>query len=271
MSEVDVIPELKQIIGAMLFAAKEPVSVSQMLNVFEQTAEQHGGMTKDFAKVTDEMIRDAVKELNEELTSRSVGMHVREVANGFRLVNDANCGLWLRVLLEKGKPNRLSRPALETLAIIAYRQPVVHSEIEAVRGVAVDQIIRNLLDLQLIRVVGRSELPGRPWLFGTTQKFLEHFGIKSLNDLPGIEELRRLEAEQIKKQEKEKKDAETVAAAEASEESGEVAETAAAPEESAAPETDDDDTYSEDEDEFDDDDDSDDEEDDDSDEDREPR
>ncbi len=211
MSEIEVMPELKQIIGALLFAAKEPVSLAHMRHVFTQTAEQQGGVTKDFADVTEPMLVDAIAQLNDDLTSRAVGIHVRETANGYRLVNDTNCGPWLRVLLEKGKPNRLSRPALETLAIIAYRQPVVRSEIEAVRGVAVDQIIRNLLDLQLVRVVGRSELTGRPWLFGTTQKFLEHFGIKSLNDLPGTEELRRLEAEQIKRQKKEA-DAESTAA-----------------------------------------------------------
>ncbi len=199
MSDVEQIPELKQIIGAILFSAKEPVTLHHLRHVFEQTAEQYGGFTKDFVAVTDEQFEAAVAELNETLTQQRVGMHVRSVANGYRLVNDANCGSWLRVLLEKGKSSRLSRPALETLAIIAYRQPVVRSEIEAVRGVAVDQIIRNLLDVQLIRVVGRSDLPGRPWLFGTTQKFLEHFGIKSLNDLPGTEELRRLEAEQLKR------------------------------------------------------------------------
>ncbi len=200
MSEVETIPELKQIIGAMLFAAREPVSMHQLRHVFEQTADQYGGVTKDFASVTDDMIVDAIKQLNDDLSNNAVGIHVREVANGYRLVNDPNCGLWLRVLLEKGKASRLSRPALETLAIIAYRQPVVRSEIESVRGVAVDQIIRNLLDMQLIRVVGRSDLPGRPWLFGTTQKFLEHFGIHSLNDLPGTDELRRLESEQMKRQ-----------------------------------------------------------------------
>lgn len=196
MSEVDLIPELKQIVGAMLFAAKEPVSLEHMQQVFAATAEQYGGMTKDFAEVTEEQLATAVADLDKSLRAAATGLHVREVAHGYRLANDTGCGPWLRVLLEKGKASKLSRPALETLAIIAYRQPVIRSEIEAVRGVAVDQIVRNLLDLQLIRVVGRSELPGRPWLFGTTQKFLEHFGIKSLDDLPGTDELRRLEAEQ---------------------------------------------------------------------------
>ena len=99
-------------------------------------------------------------------------------------------------MLQKGRGARLSLPALETLAIVAYRQPCVRSEIEAVRGVAVDAILKNLLEMQLVRVVGRSEMPGRPWMFGTTQKFMEHFGLKSLDDLPGTDELRRLEAEQ---------------------------------------------------------------------------
>lgn len=206
MSDLETIPELKQILGAVLFAAKEPVSLSQFKHVFEQTGEQYGGITKDFVEVTDDLLLEALEALKQDLANQSVGLHVREVANGYRLANDANCGPWLRVLLEKGKANRLSRPALETLAIIAYRQPVVRSEIEAVRGVAVDQIIRNLLDMQLIRVVGRSDLPGRPWLFGTTQKFLEHFGVNSLNDLPGTDELRRLEAEQLKRQEPPGKD-----------------------------------------------------------------
>lgn len=200
MSDVETIPELKQIVGAILFAAKEPVSLEHLQQVFAATAEQCGGMTKDFAAVTESMLEEAVAALNQSLRDGATGLHIREVAHGYRLANDAGCGPWLRVLLEKGKASKLSRPALETLAIIAYRQPVVRSEIEAVRGVAVDQLVRNLLDLQLIRVVGRSELPGRPWLFGTTQKFLEHFGIKSLNDLPGTEELRRLEQAQQQRQ-----------------------------------------------------------------------
>ena len=94
----------------------------------------------------------------------------------------------------------LSKPALETLAIVAYRQPCLRSEIEEVRGVSVDAVLRKLIEMQLIRVVGRiTELPGRPWLFGTTQKFLEHFGINTLEELPGSEELKRVMAVQDKK------------------------------------------------------------------------
>lgn len=191
-----VLPELKQIIGAMLFVRKDPLTVTEVRRVLAATAERRGGITSDFAKANEKLIREAVDELARDLSERKTGVHIIEVAGGWRLENDANCGPWLRVMLQKGRGTRLSLPALETLAIIAYRQPCVRSEIEAVRGVAVDAILKNLLELQLIRVVGRSELPGRPWMFGTTQKFMEHFGLKSLDDLPGTDELRRLEAEQ---------------------------------------------------------------------------
>lgn len=191
-----VLPELKQIIGAMLFVRKEPLTVEEIRRVLSSTAERRGGITVDFAKANEKLVREVVAELERELAERKLGFHIIEVAGGWRLENDANCGPWLRVMLQKGRGTRLSLPALETLAIVAYRQPCVRSEIEAVRGVAVDAILRNLLEMQLIRVIGRSELPGRPWMFGTTQKFMEHFGLKSLDDLPGTDELRRMEAAQ---------------------------------------------------------------------------
>ena len=199
MTEKDVLPELKQIIGAMLFASKTPITVGDIRRCLEQVAEAHGGPVRDFAAVTPEDIRTALEALDQALSAQKVGFHVIELANGFRLENDANCGLWLRHLLQKGRPNRLSKPALETLAIIAYRQPCTRAEIEAVRGVAVDQILRNLMDMQLIRITGRSELPGRPWMFGTAQKFLEYFGLRDVKELPGVEELRRMEEEQERK------------------------------------------------------------------------
>ena len=192
------LPELKQIIGAMLFVRKEPLTAAEIRRVLAATAERRGGITSDFAKASEAMVREAVEALGRDLSERKAGFHVIEVAGGWRLENDANCGPWLRTMLQKGRGARLSLPALETLAIVAYRQPCVRSEIEAVRGVAVDAILRNLLEMQLVRVVGRSELPGRPWMFGTTQKFMEHFGLKSLDDLPGTDELRRLEAEQAR-------------------------------------------------------------------------
>ena len=190
------LPVLKQIIGAMLFVRKDPLPIAEIRRVLKATAERRGGITADFAKADEKLVLEALGELGRDLTDRKMGFHLIEVAGGWRLENDANCGPWLRTMLQKGRGTRLSLPALETLAIIAYRQPCVRSEIEAVRGVAVDAILKNLLDLQLVRVVGRSELPGRPWMFGTTQKFMEHFGLKNLDDLPGTDELRRIEAEQ---------------------------------------------------------------------------
>lgn len=196
MTETHVLPELKQIIGAMLFAAKGSVSPGDIRRCLKLVAEERGGPYKDFAEVTEKEVVAAMEALREQLREAHAGVHINEVASGYRMENDADCGPWLRQLLQKGRANRLSRPALETLAVIAYRQPATRGEIEAVRGVAVDQILRNLMELQLIRITGRSELPGRPWQFGTTQKFLEYFGLKDVKDLPGVEELRRMEAEQ---------------------------------------------------------------------------
>lgn len=196
MSDVQVLPELKQIVGALLFASKASVSVAEIRRCLEQVAEARGGATRDFAQVTDKDLRQCIADLQRQVQDQKLGFVIVEVAQGYRLENDVVSGPWLRQYLQKGRANRLSRPALETLAIIAYRQPATRGEIEAVRGVAVDQIIRNLMDLQLIKITGRSELPGRPWQFGTTQKFLEYFGLKHVQDLPGVEELRRMEAEQ---------------------------------------------------------------------------
>jgi segregation and condensation protein B len=196
MSDMNVIPELKQIIGALLFAAREPIALETIRKTLKDAAKQYEGPVQDFGKATDEDIAAALKQLNDDLTRMHVGIHVGDVANGYRLQNDLNCGIWIRQMLEKGRSNRLSKPALETLAIIAYRQPCTRGEIESVRGVAVDAILKNLMEMQLVKAAGRSELPGRPWLFATTQKFLEYFGLKNVQDLPGVEELRRMEKAQ---------------------------------------------------------------------------
>jgi segregation and condensation protein B len=191
MSESEVLPEVKEIVGAMLFAAKEPLSVPQLRATFPRAAANFGGLTKQFKEVKDADIKQALQELQEAYGGGKLGLVIVEVAKGYRLQNEQNVGPWIRELLEKGKANRLSRPALETLSIIAYRQPCTRSEIEAVRGVAVDQLVRNLLEMGLVKVVGRSEQPGRPWLFGTTRDFLEHFGLKKLGELPQMAELKR--------------------------------------------------------------------------------
>jgi segregation and condensation protein B len=190
-STVDVLPELKQIVGALLFAAKEPLTTKRIRKAMIETGNGFGGPYEQYAKATDQQIEGALEALQEDLEKAKVGLGVALVGGAYRLQNDATCGPFVRALLEKNQTMRLSKPALETLAIVAYRQPCLRSEIEEVRGVSVDAVLRKLIDMQLVRVVRRSELPGRPWLFGTTQKFLEHFGINTIDDLPGSQELKR--------------------------------------------------------------------------------
>jgi segregation and condensation protein B len=193
----EVLPEIREIIGAMLFATREPLSIRQMVNVFRRAAQNYEGVAATFADISAKEVTEALEELRQELAENGLGVEIAEIAEGYRMRNTKVAGPWLRELLDKGKPNKLSKPALETLSIIAYRQPIQRSQIESIRGVAVDSIVRSLLEMGLIKVVGRSELPGKPWLYGTTQSFLEHFGLKNLDQLPGMAEMRRnLEVQQ---------------------------------------------------------------------------
>jgi len=116
MNGVDVLPELKQIVGALLFVSKQPLSVTDIRRVLAQVAEVWGGHTKDFAEATEDDVQVVIDQLRADLAERHLGIRLTEVANGFRFENDSSCGPWLRHLLERGRPNRLSRPALETLA-----------------------------------------------------------------------------------------------------------------------------------------------------------
>jgi len=193
MSNIEVLPELKEIIGSLLFAAKKPVTAKEIRKTLMEAGQAYGGPYEQFATLKENDILAVLEELKVEMIQGSAGLSIAEVAGGFRLQNEISCGPWVRIFLDKDRSAKLSKPALETLAIIAYRQPVLRSEIESVRGVAVDHVLRNLVEMQLVKVVARSELPGRPWLFGTTQRFLEHFGLKCLEDMPGMDELKRME------------------------------------------------------------------------------
>lgn len=189
---------LKKIIGAMLFAAKKPLKISELKTIFADTAaNEEESICRQFSKARESEIAGALEQIKIEMLQAANGTQLAEVAGGFRLQTDPECSPWLRQLLNSGRPSRLSKPTLETLAIIAYRQPVTRAEIESVRGVNVDAIVRHLLECQLIRITGRSNLPGHPLLYGTTQLFLEHFGLQSIDHLPGIEQLRRKEEERI--------------------------------------------------------------------------
>lgn len=211
MSESDVLPEIKQIIGAMIFAAGRPLSVPEMRKCLVEVAKEQGGAASSFEGVKDSHVREALSELQNDLVERNkTGFLLTEVAGGYRYQSDRACGSWIKHLLDIGRPNRLSKPALETLAIIAYRQPISKAEIESVRGVNVDHIMKSLLEYRLIKISGRSELPGRPFLYGTTQLFLEHFGLKNIKDLNDIEPMLFLarETEAARKKDKAESDEE---------------------------------------------------------------
>ncbi|MDD5350874.1 MAG: SMC-Scp complex subunit ScpB, partial [Chthoniobacteraceae bacterium] len=133
-----------------------------------------------------------LEQLRFEYEQENRAFQLVEQVDGWTLVTKPDFALWVRQLYPESKPTRLSGPALETLAIIAYRQPVTRADIEAVRGVAVDGVMQSLLERGLVRIAGRAEVPGRPLLYETTQVFMQHFGLRSLEELPNVDELRRV-------------------------------------------------------------------------------
>jgi segregation and condensation protein B len=174
---------LRQVIGALVFSAEAPLPVENIRKCLREMPGADDGTPAPFADVLPRDVRDALDDIAKDLDRLDVGIELREVAGGFRFQTQPGCGRWVRSLLKRDRPNRLSRSALETLAIIAYRQPIAKSELEGIRGVTVDHIVKPLMEMHLIRIVGRSDLPGRPFLYGTTPSFLEHFGLKSLDEL----------------------------------------------------------------------------------------
>jgi segregation and condensation protein B len=195
--------EVIRIVEALLFATQEPLSVADMGKAIRETARESKEEAKenntepDEAKAamesaTDEQIRAALDELVAHYEADGRSFTIVERTAGWRLCARGEFGVWCRALYPGRKPSRLSGPALETLAIIAYRQPITKSAIEAVRGVSVDAMVQQLLDRNLLKIDGRAELPGRPLLYSTTDLFLDHFGIRHLDDLPNAAELRRV-------------------------------------------------------------------------------
>jgi segregation and condensation protein B len=140
--------------------------------------------------VDSEVVANLLSELEEAIESSNLPYRLREIAGGYQLVTCPEFAPYVRRLLQIKRSNRLSRAVLETLAIIAYKQPVTRAEVEAVRGVSVSYAFETLQEKRLIKVAGVAEVPGRPKLYRTTDEFLVHFGIKSLKELPTIEELR---------------------------------------------------------------------------------
>lgn len=176
--EIDV--EIKRIVEAILFAANRPMTCKEIQQVFPEIEQP---------ELT--VIQAAIEDIAEEYKPRPI--ELKQVASGYRFQVKQELSRWVSRLFEE-KPPRYSRALLETLAIIAYRQPVTRGDIEDIRGVSVSSsIIQTLLEREWIRVVAHKEVPGRPGLYGTTKQFLDYFNIKTLNELPTLQELQDLE------------------------------------------------------------------------------
>ena len=201
---------LQEIIGSLLFASETPLTASELRDAV-RAVEPEEGENKEIMDVyrtcTNKEIDAALRGLEKALEVAKVGFKLVCTGGTYRLQTVPSCGRYVRAMLKMDRPSRLGRASLETLAIIAYRQPLTKGEIEEIRGVDVTNNIKTLMDLQLIRLVGKSELPGHPFLYGTTPIFLEHFGLASLQQLNELDPtLQRSnpkkKAEQYKKQEK---------------------------------------------------------------------
>jgi segregation and condensation protein B len=173
--------ELRKIIEALLFAAPEPLTMPRIKAIVPGTE------TSDIA--------ESIEELRKEYDGGARAFQIVEVANGWQLTSKPDYAIWVDKLFESRGKARLSRAALETLAVVAYKQPVVRSSIESIRGVNVDSVLRTLMERDLVRIVGRANGPGRPLLFGTTKEFLLRFGISRISDLPKIEEIEEFTGE----------------------------------------------------------------------------
>jgi segregation and condensation protein B len=185
---------LKQVLEAILFASQKPVSLKELQGILKSTAEANREDVNigALARAKEAGLRAVINELAADCTDSSCCYEVRETAGGWQLVTKPAFAPWLRQLFPEYRSARLSAPALETLAIIAYRQPITRADMEAVRGVAVDGVVQTLLDRGFIKITGRAEVPGRPLLYETTQYFMDHFGLRNLDELPNAEELRRV-------------------------------------------------------------------------------
>ena len=186
--------ELKAIIEAVLFNSQKPLSPKELRDVLSQTAENsEEPLAKSFKKTKDEELIANLEELAKEHEAAARTFRLVCVAGAWQFVSQPEFAPWIKTLVgEKSRPGRLSQPALETLAIIAYRQPLTRAEIEQIRGVAVDGVMQTLLDRGIVEQTGRAEVVGRPALYGTTPVFLEYFGLRGLEDLPAADELRKI-------------------------------------------------------------------------------
>src|SRR5579872_1050817 len=187
--------ELKFILESLLFSAQKPMSPKELRDVLAEAAAHAEGdeTVRAFKRVKEDDLVAALEQIAQEHEAAARSFRLVCVAGSWQFVSQPGYAPWLKALVgAKVRPARLSQPALETLAIIAYRQPITRAEVEQVRGVAVDGVMQTLLERGLVEQVGRAEVVGRPMTFGTTPIFLEYFGLRSLEDLPAADELRRI-------------------------------------------------------------------------------
>ena len=166
----------ESVVEAVLFASDEPLSANRLANIVGTGAKQ---------------IRDHIKNLNGKYEQDNHAFRIEQIAGGFQMLTLSPYNHWLKKLLRVRSDGKLSPAAIETLAIIAYRQPVIRADIEVIRGVAAGEMVRSLMYKGMVKIVGRAEVLGRPMLYGTTKKFLEVFGLNTLKDLPKIEEFKK--------------------------------------------------------------------------------
>ena len=167
---------VESVTEAVLFASDEPLREARLADIVGTSASQ---------------IRQHIKNLNDKYQANNNAFRIEQIAGGYQMMTLSHYNHWLQKLLRARDAGKLSPAALETLAIIAYKQPIIRADIETIRGVAVGEIIRTLMYKGLVKIIGRAEVVGRPLLYGTTKKFLEVFGLNSLKDLPKIEELKK--------------------------------------------------------------------------------
>lgn len=176
--------EVKAVLEALLFVSSEPVPVERLAAVLSE--------------VPKAVIGQALAELQAAYEREQRGLQLVQVAGGWRFVTRPEHASWIKRLDKTRAAPKLSRSALESLAIIAYKQPIVRAEIEQIRGVETSGVLRTLLERKLVRIVGRKEVPGRPIMYGTTKFFLQHFGLNDLSELPPLREFKELgESEQV--------------------------------------------------------------------------
>ena len=181
---------LSRVIEALLFSAQKPLSIRELTEAIRGAGGEDELSPNEFTRVSEAEIAAALEQLKIECIEQQRAFQLNEKADGWQLATDPKYAPWVRQLFPAPKPARLRAPALETLAIIAYRQPITRADVEAVRGVNIDGVLQTLMERGLVKIAGRAEIPGRPLIYETTQFFLDHFGLRNLDELPNVEELR---------------------------------------------------------------------------------